>query len=220
MFHSLFEGMFLGLTVAIVIGPAMFALMQTSIKHGIKTGIVLALGIFCSDLTLVFGAYFGASQLISDPRYNLILGIVGGSVLFLFGLITLVRKVPKTEQVEALNEIKVRHPGLLPYFVKGYLLNIANPSLWVFWITTVLAINASYGGNKQKVALFFAGTLFMVLGTDILKAILANKIRITSNPVVKIWVNRIVGILFMIIGAFVIVNSVWSYYHGSNFSLT
>jgi threonine/homoserine/homoserine lactone efflux protein len=219
MFHPLFEGMFLGLTVAIVIGPAMFALMQTSIKHGVKTAIFLAAGIFLSDMTIVVGSYFGASQLITDRYYHLILGIIGGSVLILFGLLTLIRRMPQTEQVEAVSEIRVKHPGPLPYLVKGYLLNIANPSLWVFWITSVVAINASYGGNDQKVALFFAGTLLMVLGTDILKAVLANKVKVASNPVVKMWVNRIVGVLFMIIGIFVIVNSVWMYQYGSSLSL-
>ncbi len=219
MLHPLFEGMFLGLTVAIVIGPAMFALMQTSLKHGIKIGVFLALGIFFSDLTIVVGSYFGASQLISNPRNHMVLGIIGGSVLILFGLLTLIRHVPKTEQVEAVSEIRVKRRGPFPYFVKGYVLNIANPTLWVFWITSVVAINASYGGNQQKVALFFGGTLMMVLGTDILKAVLANKIRGASNPVVKMWVNRIVGVLFMIIGIFVIVNSVWAYYNGSNIGL-
>jgi threonine/homoserine/homoserine lactone efflux protein len=219
MLHPLFEGMFLGLTVAIVIGPAMFALMQTSIKHGVKIGVFLAVGIFFSDLTLVVGSYFGASAVISNPKNHLVLGIIGGSVLILYGILTLIRKVPKTEQVEAVSEIKVKRRGPVPYFFKGYLLNIANPSLWVFWITSVLAINASYGGNKQKVALFFAGTLAIVLGTDILKAVLANKIKTASNPLVKTWVNRIVGVLFMIIGSFVIGNSVWIFYNGSTIGL-
>jgi threonine/homoserine/homoserine lactone efflux protein len=65
--HPLFEGIILGLTVAITLGPALFALIQTSIKHGVKTGIFLALGIFLSDLTLVVGCFFGASQIITDP---------------------------------------------------------------------------------------------------------------------------------------------------------
>src|SRR5512133_145945 len=129
MLHPLFEGMFLGLTVAIVIGPAMFALLQTSIKHGVKIGIFLAVGIFLSDLTLVVGAYFGASRLISDPKANLVLGIVGGSILIFFGILTLIRRVPQTEQVEAVSEIRVKRTGPFPYLVKGYLLNMANPSL-------------------------------------------------------------------------------------------
>ena len=212
--HPLFEGIILGLTVAITLGPALFSLLQTSIKHGIKTGIFLAAGIFMSDLALVVGCFFGASVIVTDSRYHLILGLLGGIVMIVFGLVTMLRKVPPTEQVEVINEIRVRKKGLMPYFFKGFLLNIANPFLWVFWITSVLAINATYGGDQQQVALFFAGTLGIILATDILKVILANKLKVTGNPMVKLWINRIVGVLFIVIGAFIIAGSLIEYYRG------
>jgi len=212
--HPLFEGLILGVTVAITLGPAMFALLQTSVKHGVKIGIFLALGIFSSDLALVVGCYFGASRIVTDPRYHLWLGLLGGVVMLIVGFYTFFKKVPLTEQVEAINEIKVRRPSPLAYFFKGFVLNIANPFLWVFWITSVLAINATYGGDQKAVAMFFTGTLAMVLMTDILKCILANKIKVLGNPQVKLWMNRIVGILFMIFGAFVITGSLLEYFRG------
>jgi threonine/homoserine/homoserine lactone efflux protein len=212
--HPLFEGMILGITIAITVGPAMFALLQTSIKHGIKTGIFLALGIFFSDLALVIGFYFGASQIVNDKFYHLILGTIGGGIMTIFGIYTFFKKIPMNEQVEAINEIKVKKPGLFPYFFKGFVLNLANPFLWVFWITSMLAINATYGGDQKSVALFFTGTLSMVLTTDILKSVLANKIKILSNPQVKLWLNRIVGLLFMIIGCFIVAGSLIEYYRG------
>jgi threonine/homoserine/homoserine lactone efflux protein len=212
--HPLFEGMILGLTVAISIGPALFALLQTSIKYGIKTGIFLAAGIFASDLTLVVGFYFGASAVVTNPRYHLVLGILGGLVMTAYGIYTLLKKIPSTEQVEAINEIRVKNKGALPYLFKGYVLNFANPFLWVFWITSMLAINAAYGGNQQSVALFFAGSLSVILTTDILKVVLANKIKIVRNPLVKLWMNRIVGLLFIIIGAFIISGSLLEYFRG------
>jgi len=212
--HPLFEGIILGLTVAISVGPALFALLQTSIKHGVKTGIFLAGGIFASDLTLVVGFYFGASAIVTNPRYHLVLGVVGGIIMTIFGIYTFFKKVPMTEQVEAINEIKVKKPGNLPYFVKGFVLNFANPFLWVFWITSMLAINATYGGNQQAVALFFVGTLSVILMTDILKVVLANKIKLAGNPQVKLWINRIVGLLFMIIGAFIITGSLLENFRG------
>ena len=208
----LFEGLILGLTVAITLGPALFALLQTSIKYGVKIGIFLALGIFMSDLGLVVGCYFGASQIVTDAKYHLILGIIGGVVMTAFGIYTFFKKVPQTEQVEAINEIKVKKKGPLPYFFKGFFLNIANPFLWVFWISSVLAVNGIYGGDQRSVALFFTGTLAMVLMTDILKVVLANKIKVAGNPQVKLWINRIVGLLFMIIGTFVIAGSLLEYF--------
>ncbi len=212
--HPLFEGIILGLTVAISLGPALFALLQTSIKHGVKIGIFLAAGIFISDLTLVVALYFGAAQIITDPKYHLVLGIIGGIVMTIFGIYTVLKKVSMTEQVEAINEIKVKKKGPFPYFAKGFVLNLANPFLWVFWITAMIAINATYGGNQKSVALFFVGSLSMILMTDILKVVLANKIKIAGNPLVKLWMNRIVGVLFIIIGIFVISGSLLEYFRG------
>lgn len=208
----LFEGLILGLTVAITLGPALFALLQTSIKHGVKIGIFLALGIFMSDLALVVGSYFGASRIVTNPKYHLILGVIGGVVMTAFGIYTFFKKVPRTEQVEVISEIRVKQKGPLPYFFKGFFLNLANPFLWVFWISSVLAVNGSYGGDQRSVALFFSGTLFMVLTTDILKVVLANKIKVAGNPQVKLWINRAVGLLFTIIGTFIIAGSLLEYF--------
>lgn len=212
--HPLFEGIILGLTVAITLGPALFALLQTSIKHGVKTGIFLAAGIFVSDLVVVVGCFFGAAKIVTDSHYHLGLGLAGGIVMIIFGMFTIFRKLPSSEQIEVVKEIKVKKKGVLPYFFKGFVLNLANPFLWVFWITSVLAINATYGGDQKQVALFFIGTLSMILATDILKAMLANKLKIAENPGVKLWVNRIVGLLFVIIGAFIITGSLLEYFRG------
>jgi threonine/homoserine/homoserine lactone efflux protein len=207
--HALFEGIILGITVSISVGPAMLALLQTSIKHGIKTGIFLALGIFTSDLIVVIGAYFGASQIVTNQDTHQIFGIIGGSVLIIFGLFQSLRRVQMNEQVEAINEIKIKKPGVLRYYFRGFVLNIANPFLWAFWITSVIAISSSYGGNKLAVVLFFSGTLGTVLSLDILKAILANKIKVNTNPYIKLWINRIVGLIFILFGIFVIINVLW-----------
>ena len=209
MFHPLFEGIILGITVSISLGPALFALLQTSIKHGVKTGIFLALGIFSSDLIVVLGAYFGATQIITNPDTHIIFGIIGGAVLIIFGVFMMTRKVILTGQVEPIKEIKVKKPGVLPYYFKGFILNIANPFLWAFWLTSVIAISSSYRGNHLAIAMFFAGTLGTVLTTDILKCFLANKIKVANNPYVRLWINRIVGLIFLLFGIFVIVNVLW-----------
>ncbi len=209
MFHPLFEGIFLGLTVSISLGPALVALLQTSIKNGVRMGIFLALGIFLSDLMVVFGAYFGATRIITDESNHTVFGLAGGIVLLIFGLVSLTRRVHLTEQVEAINEIRVRKPSPVRYFFKGFILNMANPFLWAFWITSVIAISSSYRGNRLAIALFFAGTLGTVLSMDILKTILANKIKVANNPYVRLWVNRIVGIIFILFGLFVILSQFW-----------
>ena len=214
MIIPFFKGLVLGITVAITLGPALFALLQTSIKHGVKIGISLAFGIFASDLLIVVGAFFGVSEIVTDPSYRLVFGIIGGIVMTTFGIFTFFKKVPKTEQIEVITEIKVKRPGPIPYFFKGFILNIANPSLWFFWITCVVSISSTYSGpdKRKSVASFFIGALAMVLATDILKCILANQIKVLEKPAVKLWINRVVGILFLIIGTFIIVGTVYEFY--------
>ncbi len=209
MIHPLFEGIILGITVSITLGPALMALVQTSIKHGIKTGIFLALGIFFSDLTVVVGAYFGATQIVTNPITHFIFGVLGGTLMIIFGIVSVTRRIHLQEHVEAISEIKIKRPGLYRYFFKGYFLNIANPFLWAFWLTTVLAITSTYRGDKIYTALFFSGTLGTVFLTDILKVVLANRIKVADNPYVKLWVNRIVGMIFVLFGLFVIITIVF-----------
>jgi threonine/homoserine/homoserine lactone efflux protein len=211
LLHPLFEGLILGITVAITLGPALVALLQTSIKHGIKTGIFLAFGIFSSDLFLVVLAFFGVSEIITAPKFHLAFGILGGVLMISYGIYTFFRKIPQNEQVEAISEIHVKRPGPLPYFFKGFILNVANPTLWFFWIFWVVSINSTYGGDRKSVAMFFAGALFMILATDIAKCVLANKIKVLGNPKAKLWINRIVGLLFFIFGAFIITGTLLEY---------
>lgn len=49
-----FEGILLGLTLTILLGPIFVALTQTGIKHGIRAGISVGTGIWTSDLIVIF----------------------------------------------------------------------------------------------------------------------------------------------------------------------
>ena len=206
MLHLLFEGCVLGLTLAILIGPAFFALVQTSIHRGFKSGAFLALGIFISDLTLVFLSYLGASQLVSDPKHRLFVGGAGGLMLILFGIYTFRHK----QHVSEKGDVEVKKPGLVTFILKGFFLNIANPSVWFYWvfwvgvITTRIAVEYN-GFNKVEAAvMFFSATLISVFGTDILKCFIAHSIKNYLNDNVLKWINRCVGILLVIFGLFLL----------------
>jgi threonine/homoserine/homoserine lactone efflux protein len=206
--HPFFEGVILGLTLAMLLGPALFALLQTSIHRGLKSGFFLAIGIFCSDITLVAFTYLGAVQLLSNERNYLLAGITGGVILIIFGVFTFVRKVHIDENN---NLIEVKIPGPFTYIAKGYFLNIMNPFVWFFWISVMVGIGSNYGADKQEVISFFAGTLTTIFGTDVLKVVVANRIKHYLNPKLLILINRIVGILLAIFGVFLIFRVIFEF---------
>ena len=48
-----FQGVTLGITLAFLMGPALFVLLQTSLNRGLKAGLFIALGIFLSDVSVL-----------------------------------------------------------------------------------------------------------------------------------------------------------------------
>ncbi|MBK6665062.1 MAG: hypothetical protein IPG48_02630 [Saprospiraceae bacterium] len=57
------EGLLLGLTLAILIGPIFVALTQTGMQYGLKAGIAIGTGVWVSDVLVISAAYLFIHQL-------------------------------------------------------------------------------------------------------------------------------------------------------------
>ncbi len=200
MASSLLEGIILGITLSFLIGPAFIALVQTSIHRGLKSGLLFALGIALSDITLISLSYLGAMQILSDASNQFWVGIVGGFILIGFGLITFLKKYkPKTGKGLEL-KITVTGEGHFRYIMKGFFLNILNPFLLIFWLGVMSFVSARYGVGNKEVISFFTAAIITVFVTDSLKCLIANHIRKYLNMAILVWVNRGVGIALMAFG--------------------
>jgi len=200
----IWEGMILGFTLAIFFGfgPALFALIQTSIHRGLWSGFLLALGIFLSDLALVALCFLGAINIMTKPENHLVFGIISGIILILFGFFTFRKKV---EIASPDNENAANKPGPVTYILKGFFLNIANPFVWIFWMGIVVGITANYQGNVREVVMFFSASLLTVLATDLLKCFGSYKIKRFLTVGLIQWVNRIAGIGLALFGVYLII---------------
>lgn len=193
------QGILFGLMVAVSLGPAFFSLLQTSVSRGFKAGFFMAVGISLSDISIIALSYMGISKLISNPENQLIVGIIGGIILAIFGLVTFTKK-PAKHLDENINErnIKTNKPlNPLTFGIKGYFLNIANPFLIIFWMGIMSYVSTNYGLESKPVISFFSGTIMTIFGTDIIKSFVGNKIKKYLKTKVLIWFNRIVGIILM-----------------------
>lgn len=204
--HPILQGSFLGLTLAVLLGPALFSLLQTSIHRGVKSGLFLALGIFISDLTVVALAYLGFLQVISQKGNNsLIAGILGGIILIIFGIFNFRRMVTAEEKEDSL---KLRGPGFMTFLLKGYFLNLLNPFVWIIWLTAMVKVGDDFGNDSKGVMLFFFGTLTTILGTDILKVVIAKTIKKYLKPRIVTGINHVVGALLIGFGLFLIIRTI------------
>lgn len=202
--HPFLEGMILGLTLAIMLGPAMFSLIQTSIHRGLYRGMLLAGGIFLSDLSLVMLCYLGAIQVIGNDRNYLMFGVIGGIILMIFGVVTFLRKVHVSDDN---NLIDVKMPGPLTFIFKGFFLNFANPFVWIFWVSVMVSVSSGYGTDSWSIKTFFFGSLLTIFSTDVLKVIVANHLKRYFKPRILIMINHFVGILLVIFGLYLLVRT-------------
>lgn len=200
--RAIAEGIGLGITLAILTGPAFFALLQTSIRNGYKSGIAFAIGVLISDTALILLSYLGALRLFSDPGNNFIIGIIGGTILIMFGIFNIFQKHP-LELEEGKETIQMNTHNRLNHSLtalKGFGINLINPFVILFWIGVVSVESTRYDFSHIHVIALFSATLLTVFSTDILKSMAAHKITSFLNPNILLWVNRIAGIILIISG--------------------
>jgi threonine/homoserine/homoserine lactone efflux protein len=171
------------------------ALVHTSIYRGFRSGSFLAVGIFFSDLTLVFLCFIGALQILSNDYNRLIFGIISGAILIGYGVFTFNKQVTPFSNGNGETEKK---PGWLTFILKGFFLNIANPFVWFWWISVTVGVTSNYGDNTRSAVFFFTGTLATVLATDLFKVYLAKKLKGFLNEKNIRKINHVVG--FLLIG--------------------
>jgi threonine/homoserine/homoserine lactone efflux protein len=192
-------------------GPAFFALINTGIKHGYKTGAFLAMGVVFSDLFLcilvIMLVHFGMANLLHSEKTQTFFGIIGGIILIVFGAFFF-KKIPvKTDDaIDIANQL----PSPKVMLLKGFLLNLFNPTVWLLWLANVTAISKSLEYNIYKMLLFFVFVLSTVLFVELFKVKLAGKIKhyLTDN-IMRI-VNYITGTSLIIFGLLLIYNHYFS----------
>ncbi len=193
-------GIAIGFTITISFGPGFMALFQTSLVRGHIAGIVFATGMLLSDLLLVGVCYLGLSELILKGD-NRIMGIIAGLILIIMGILSLLRKPQRSI-------VSIKVPGLYnsfgALFIKGFLINVANPFSLIFWVGIVGFGAKNWGLHNRNFFFLFAGVFLTAFSTDLLKCYLSGLLRkmVASKAIYRI--NRVMGLVFILIGLFLI----------------
>lgn len=214
------EGVIIGLSLALIMGfgPSFFTLIQTSISRGFKAAMFLDLGIILNDIMVVALMMMTNVQFnVADKENIIYAGISAGIILIIFGIYTFLLSPEKiihisennTQKIDKMNEKFIDNPKWYVFISKGFIINIFNPFVWVFWITCVATASSNFGGNRYSMIIFFIGVFATVLFFDILKAAGAYSLkRFFTEKMMKI-MNQIIGIILMLFGLFIAVRVIF-----------
>ena len=194
-----FNGFQLGIVLTFLVGPVFFTIIQTSIERGFRNGVLVAFGISLSDILYVVVCYFGLARIVADSNMRMYMAYVGGAILIGFGLYHLLIKSRKT--LEGVSG-PVTERKFYRYILKGFLINGMTPMVLFFWIGTVSVATINFGySSLGDFSLFFVAMLGTILGTDILKAYLAGKLRPLLRPRSLMFMNIVLGLVMIFFGA-------------------
>jgi threonine/homoserine/homoserine lactone efflux protein len=195
--ESVYQGILLGLSLSVLIGPIFVGQSQITLAYGLRSGMMFNLGIWLSDVLISFGSYIFVRELrdlINHPDFRWYMGIAGVVVLASIGFGLMFRKYNK-EQLEASFSIKKG----LNHMMKGFLINTINPFTFIFWIsvctTYILAANAT---NAAAMTLIVT-ILLMIVITDSIKVYFAKRLKNILTPPTIVKLSQISGGLLVIL---------------------
>lgn len=198
------KGLGLGLLLSISVGPVVFTIIKLSLRYGHKAGYSFAAGVSISDIFLVLMGNMAAELVRAALQFENTISLTGAAILLIMGVYSFFfRKDPILDNSDL--DVNLRKRDLAKYLAQGFLLNIANPGAILFWLTTCTAF--AYLPLSERL-LLFGSCLLVVASADLLKVLLAGRLRLWLTPATLHKINRLSAIILIIFGL-VIAFSVW-----------
>lgn len=201
-------GILCGLVLSLFfsIGPSFFALIQNSIHYGFRKGVAFEVGVNMSDILMV-GLMLTLLKNIdmSAILHNPYVASIGGSVVIVLGIISLLRKPVRREGTKLVFEGVPRGRELA---VQGFALNFLNPTVWLYWISIITFVTAEINLTLSERYIFFISLLLTELGVGILKCRLSAMLQNIISARTINYVNKGMGVVLIGIGAYIIISMI------------
>ena len=188
----------LGFFLSFMIGPVFFVLLETSVVKGFRAAISFDLGVVLADIIFIFLAYFSSYQLLENLSNQPGLYIFGGTLLTLYGVIVFSKKT-KGELLDT-NPHAPLKSNYLQLFVKGFLLNFINVGVLVFWLGIIIVVGPNLDANPSRFLLFFGTLIISYFLTDVVKILLAKRLKAYLTPLIILNIKKALGVLLLICG--------------------
>jgi threonine/homoserine/homoserine lactone efflux protein len=201
-----------GLLLNIMPGPDSLLIMARSATQGWRAGCAAALGIGAGTMVHVTAAAVGLSALLSTSATAFsVVKWVGAAYIVYVGIGMLRARL----KPEADPGVRPRGsvPGLSPLVVKmtyrrifaqGFLTNVLNPKVALFFLAFVPQFISADSPNKA-LAFLILGCIFNINGMlwcnglAVFTAFASARLQV--KPLVALWLNRVTGGLFLALGA-------------------
>jgi threonine/homoserine/homoserine lactone efflux protein len=203
MLELILSAVGLGFMLSLVfIGPIFFLLIETSFSRGPKHAIALDVGVISADILCIVAAYYTSSDLVNlidkHPGFYRITALI----IFVYGIFIMVSKTKMHIQ----GEEKLISQNYFKTFVNGFLLNLLNVGVILFWLVTVISVRNQYPSQSDFI-LYLIIVILTYLAIDLFKIFLAKQFHDRLTQRVANRIRKIVGIILILFSVFIFMQS-------------
>jgi threonine/homoserine/homoserine lactone efflux protein len=201
------KGILTAFVMTVAVGPGMLLNIHASLRRGFVAGLTVVIGLYVSDATFIAINYIGVSQFVNNFHHQRFVGIACGVVVCILG-ISMVSKKSIGITVQESADPAPKTNSLFRDFMSGFLVNMANPFVFIFWMTLMSIATLNFGFHSNSFYEYFAGVLGTALCLDILKSYLFSRVKTGLQPKAMARINHGVGTVLVSVGIVMIFRSI------------
>lgn len=203
MLELILSAIGLGFMLSLVfIGPIFFLLIETSFSRGPKHAIALDVGVVLADILCIVAAYFASADIVylidKHPGFYRITAMI----IFVYGIYMMVTKT----QMHIPNEDKFINQNYFKTFINGFLFNLLNVGVILFWLVTVISVRNQYP-DTSGFTLYLGIVIATYLVVDMIKIFLAKQFHYKLTQNLANAIRRGVGIILIIFSFLIFLQS-------------
>ena len=203
MLELILSAIGLGFMLSLVfIGPIFFLLIETSFSRGPKHAIALDMGVVLADILCIVAAYFASADIVylidKHPGFYRITAMI----IFVYGIYMMVTKT----QMHIPNEEKFINQNYFKTFINGFLFNLLNVGVILFWLVTVISVRNQYP-DTSGFTLYLGIVIATYLLVDMIKIFLAKQFHYKLTQNLANVIRRGVGIILIIFSFLIFLQS-------------
>lgn len=202
MLESVIKGFGLGMILAISVGPVIFTILKQSLNNGQKGGFSFVAGVWFSDIILVIISNMFSNLVVSALEFKSTIAYIGAAFVISMGLYYLFFKKVYFGEDKNVTLIQFGKKAFTKAFMSGFLINTLNPSVMLFWLINATAFAASNTTTERFV--IFSVCLGVNILADILKVVLAARVRHSLTPHNINIINKVSGTILIGFGLAII----------------
>jgi len=198
MIEAVLKGLALGFVLALSVGPIIFTIIKQSLNNGHKGGFSFVTGVWVSDIILVVLSNTVSSLVNQMLEHKSAIAIAGAAFLVSMGVyFAFFKKAHLPTDAEG-KEIRFRKRDMARIFASGFIINTLNPGVILFWLGNATVLSVDH--TLQERIVIFSVCLLINMGADVLKVMMAGRLRSKLTLRTLTIINKISGSLLIIFG--------------------